>query len=113
MREGRGGQGHTLTVATHILVTVARSQEYYADPLAAWKAKDCATYLVSALAVKGTTQAMGATKTNELINVVDFFSQHIVKDLEGPCPSAILTADALRYATTFRSQLPKEASVCI
>jgi len=87
----------------------AMLQEYYANPAAQWKAKDCAVYLVTALTVRGTTQAMGATKTNELVNVTEFFTTHIARDLTGEgTGSPILTADALRFTTTFRMQLEKK-----
>lgn len=40
-----------------------------------WKAKDCAIYLVTALTVRGKTAAQGATTTNTLVNLQDFFAQ--------------------------------------
>ena len=49
--------------------------EYAAAPATAWKAKDCALYLVTALAVRGKTAAAGATATNALVNLQDFFAQ--------------------------------------
>lgn len=36
-------------------------------------AQDCAIYLVSALTVRGKTAAAGATATNQLVNLQDFF----------------------------------------
>lgn len=44
-------------------------------PAANWRAKDCAIYLVMALTVRGKTGASGATTTNELVNLQDFFKQ--------------------------------------
>ena len=43
----------------------------------AWKAKDAAMYLISALAVRGKTAAHGATATNQLVNVADFFESQV------------------------------------
>ena len=42
-----------------------------------WKAKDAAMYLVTALAVKGKTAATGATSTNQLFDLTDFFQSQV------------------------------------
>jgi len=52
-------------------------QEYAAQPSRAWRSKDCALYLVLAVAVKGRTGERGATTTNKLVNVDDFFAQQV------------------------------------
>ena len=56
-------------------------QQYAADPAGAWKAKDCAVYLVTALTARGRTAASGATATNELVNLGDFYRLHVAPDL--------------------------------
>ena len=55
----------------------------------------------------------GATSTNQLVDVGQFFVQHILPELQSPNVSErpILKADALKFLTTFRSQIPKE--VCV
>ena len=80
------------------------------NPAQNWKAKDCAIYLVMALTVRGRTAAQGATTTNQLVNVVDFFNQHILPELQSQRPDEqpVLKADALKYLTLFRSQIPKD-----
>ena len=47
------------------------------DMVAGWKAKDCAVYLVSALAVRGRTAAQGATAVNALVSIPDFYAQQV------------------------------------
>lgn len=42
-----------------------------------WKAKDAAMYLVTALAVRGKTAGEGATATNQLFDVADFFQGQV------------------------------------
>ncbi|CAD7697690.1 unnamed protein product [Ostreobium quekettii] len=87
-------------------------QEHAANPKANWKAKDCAIYLVVALTVKGKTEAQGATSTNELVPLLAFFQEQIVPELEaasGIDEQPILKSDALKFVTTFRSQIPKDA----
>lgn len=83
--------------------------EYAAAPGAAWKQKDAAIYLVIALTVRGKTEARGATSLNELVNVVDFFNAQLLPELQAPLGvgSDVIRADALKFVTTFRQQLPK------
>lgn len=83
--------------------------EYAAAPDRAWKQKDCAIYLVIALTVRGKTDARGVTSTNELVNIGEFFSAHIVPELRASPTTGwpVLKADALKFLTTFRSQVPK------
>lgn len=59
--------------------------------------------------VRGKTAATGATTTNTLVNIGDFFLQQIEPELRSPNvdESPILKADALKFLTTFRSQIPK------
>ena len=87
--------------------------EAAAAPDAAWRAKDAAIYLVSALAVRGRTAAAGATSTNELVNLRDFYAAHVAPELASPDVEArpVVKADCLRFATTFRSQLPREIAL--
>ncbi|KAK9798958.1 hypothetical protein WJX73_010520 [Symbiochloris irregularis] len=94
---------------------VLRELEGYSkDPTKAWQAKDCAIYLVVALTVQGKTSLQGATATNQLVNLLDFFNQHVAPELQSPAASAaespgkaVLVADALKFVTTFRSHIPK------
>eukprot|EP01135_Chromosphaera_perkinsii_P000361 Nk52_evm8s78 gene=Nk52_evmTU8s78 len=92
----------------------AMLQQYAANPGANWKAKDSAIFLVTSLAVKTKTAGKGVTKTNDLVNIAEFFGSHILPDLQ---PSSqcniVLKADALKYVMTFRNQLSKENMVQI
>lgn len=83
--------------------------EYTKDPSHNWKNKDAAIFLVTSLAAKAQTQKLGVTKTSDLVNVVEFFTNHIVPDLQAPNvdDNPVLKADALKYVMVFRSQLPR------
>lgn len=85
--------------------------EATADRRGRWKSKDAAIALVLAIAVKGSTAAAGATSLSTLIDSTSFYAAHILPELQaGPradCP--VLTADAIKYATTFRRQMPADA----
>lgn len=51
------------------------------------------------------------TTTNSLVDVVRFFSEHVVQDLQpNPSPPVhpIIVADAIKFLHTFRNQLNKE-----
>jgi exportin-2 (importin alpha re-exporter) len=78
--------------------------EYAQSPGANWKAKDCAVYLVVALTVRGKTGERGATTTNQLVSIGDFFMQQVLPELAAPDINAapILKADALKFTSTFR-----------
>jgi exportin-2 (importin alpha re-exporter) len=80
-------------------------QTYASNPNLNWKEKDCAIYLVVALTVRQKTAAQGATATNQLVNIGDFFTTQIEPELKMTDGSPVLRADALKFVTTFRSQV--------
>jgi exportin-2 (importin alpha re-exporter) len=98
-----------------------------------WRAKDCAVYLVSALAARARTAGGGVAGTTALVDVPDFFARQVAPELTAraaalgaaapgsaapalppgatPCPPGsigpdVLAASALRFATLFRATLP-------
>mmetsp|Transcript_33790 Transcript_33790/g.100617 ORF Transcript_33790/g.100617 Transcript_33790/m.100617 type:complete len:935 (-) Transcript_33790:308-3112(-) len=89
--------------------------QYAANPSANWKAKDSAIYLVLALTVQGKTGAQGATATNQLVSISDFFTLQVLPELQSKPSSGqpILKADAIKFVTTFRSLLPKETCIAL
>ena len=89
--------------------------EYAANPAGAWAAKDAAMYVMLALTVQGTTAAEGAVKLNANVNVGDFFARHVLPELQRADVNAlpVLKADALKFVSVFRSQLPRDALVSL
>lgn len=88
--------------------------QYRADPAVNWKQKDTAIYLLTSIASKSSTAQHGVTATNELVDVVQFFSDNVYADLQASAhdsPSPILQVDAIKYLHTFRNQLTKEQLV--
>jgi exportin-2 (importin alpha re-exporter) len=94
-----------------------------------WKAKDGAVYLMMAVATRGSTTQVrprffstlklkllqnqhGVTSTNTLVDVVQFFSNHVFGDLEAQEGSVhpILQVDAIRFLLNFRNQVNITAS---
>ena len=89
-------------------------REYQQNPAANWKSKDCAMYLIMALTVRGKTAASGATSTNQLVNIGQFFQEHVVPELSTPRDHLpVLKADCLKFVITFRSQLPRETTLAL
>eukprot|EP00667_Euglena_gracilis_P001365 EG_transcript_1365 len=77
-----------------------------------WKRKDTAMYLVTALTVRGATTQHGTRRINDMVNIGDFFQGHVVPELQDPaCPNAkypVLKADAIKFVSSFRLQIPKD-----
>ncbi|THH29169.1 hypothetical protein EUX98_g5041 [Antrodiella citrinella] len=75
-----------------------------------WRSKDTAVYLLTAVATRGSTSQLGVTSTNKLVDVVQFFSEHVFQDLQADAASVhpVLQVDAIRFLHTFRTQLTKE-----
>uniref|UniRef100_A0A8B9RB38 Exportin-2 n=1 Tax=Astyanax mexicanus TaxID=7994 RepID=A0A8B9RB38_ASTMX len=84
--------------------------EYAKNPSVNWKHKDAAIYLVTSLASKAQTQKHGITQANELVNLSEFFVNHILPDLRSPNVNEfpVLKSDAIKYVMTFRSQVKRE-----
>ena len=90
---------------------------YKSNPAQNWKDKDAALTLFLALGAKGKTRAHGATSVNELVPIGNFFQTEIGPELDckggaevnGATP--VLKADAIKFATVFRSVLPAKLVV--
>ncbi|KAE8236506.1 hypothetical protein A4X06_0g9527 [Tilletia controversa] len=97
----------TGVISTYISQYLA---SYAADPAANWRSKDTAICLLTSIASRSETTTQGVSSTNSLVNVVQFFSDHVFVDLQADSGSVapILQADAIKYLHTFRNQLNKE-----
>lgn len=82
-------------------------QEYNTNPQGNWKAKNTAIFLLVAIASRTSTMQLGVTQTNQLVDVVDFFTKNILADLQTDVNAGvpILKVDAIKYLYTFRSQV--------
>lgn len=84
-------------------------QEYSSRPADNWRSKDTAMNLFYATAAKGVaTSTHGVTKVNSLVNIGDFFSQHLAGDLQNNDVQPLLKVDAIKYLYVFRSLITKE-----
>lgn len=84
--------------------------DYSTNPQSNWKQKDTAIYLLTSIASKGSSSFFGISSTNELVDVVQFFTDNVAQDLHAAANSVhpILQVDAIKYIHTFRNQLTKE-----
>ena len=76
---------------------------YASSPENQWRMKDCAMHMVMALAVKGKTAVAGATSVNELVNIEQFFEEHVLPELSTSDVNErlVLKADGLRCALLY------------
>ncbi|CAI9109891.1 OLC1v1009814C1 [Oldenlandia corymbosa var. corymbosa] len=105
-------------VARIIQGEIQRCLEYFgANAVANWKYKDCAVYLVVSLSTKkaGGGGAGVSFSTTDLVNVDNFFTLVIVPELQCRDVNAfpILKADALKFFTVFRNQIPKPIALAV
>lgn len=80
------------------------------NPVANWKDKDCAIYLVVSLASK---KAGGISVSTDLVDVQNFFGSVIVPELQSQDVNGfpMLKAGALKFFTMFRNLIPKHVAV--
>ena len=99
----------TAICSRHIQAYLA---EFQANPMVNWRRKDAAIYLLTSIAAQSSTMQHGVSSTNALVDVVQFFSNHVLQDLQPDNDTAkaqpILQVDAIKYLYTFRNQLTKD-----
>ncbi|RHZ79547.1 hypothetical protein Glove_144g27 [Diversispora epigaea] len=80
-----------------------------------WKDKDAAIYLLTSIATPGTATKHGLTAVNDLVNVIEWFSENILPDLQTPVDSGqpVLKVDAVKYLYTFRNQMNKQQLITV
>jgi exportin-2 (importin alpha re-exporter) len=88
---------------------------YAANPTKNWIDKDAAMYITLALTVQGSVQSTGVVKLNQYVDFGSFFTAHVMPELQRTDVNAlpVLKADALKFVSVFRAQLPREALVTL
>ncbi|KAF5733505.1 Exportin-2 -like protein [Tripterygium wilfordii] len=83
---------------------------FAANPIANWKDKDCAIYLVVSLATK---KAGGNSVSTEIVDVKSFFASVILPELQSQDANGfpMLKAGALKFFTMFRSHISKPVAL--
>ncbi|XP_030384597.1 exportin-2 [Scaptodrosophila lebanonensis] len=90
--------------------------KYKENPVANWRSKDTAIYLVTSWASRGGTQKHGITQASELVPLPTFCGQHIIPELERANVNEIpvLKAAAIKFIMVFRTLLgPQTLANCL
>lgn len=83
--------------------------QYATDPTNQWRLKDVSINLLIAIAVQKESRAHGVSELNPGVPLMEFFTGHILPELSNPDSSVkLLKADAIKFVSTFRSQLTSE-----
>ncbi|PJF16661.1 hypothetical protein PSACC_03523 [Paramicrosporidium saccamoebae] len=86
---------------------------YSISPAQKWRDKNAAVHLFTAISIRGAVSSLGVTRVNPLVNIQDFFTRHILPDLQASNAALhpLLKIDAIKFLSDFRSQLDKEQLV--
>lgn len=89
--------------------------EYGADPNKNWAAKDAAIHLMMGIAVKAESHVVGVTEVNTGVNVIDFFSNQILPELQDTNHASrpVVKATSIKFVSVFRNQFSRENFVAL
>ncbi|CEG43415.1 exportin-2-like protein [Plasmopara halstedii] len=84
-------------------------QQFKVDPARNWAMKDVSINLVIAISAIKQSRLRGVSEVNARVPLLEFFMAEVLPELSTPNQaSLILKADAIKFVSTFRSQLPVE-----
>eukprot|EP00501_MAST-03F_sp_TOSAG23-6_P000301 GSMAST32.ASY1.ANO1.308.1 assembled CDS len=94
------------------MASISDLLQQYTSNTANWKAKDSAMNLFMALSIRAFTRQHGVTRLNDGIKhegVMSFFTSYVIPEIQSGDINAspVLKADALKFTTTFRTQMTK------
>ncbi|CCI49622.1 unnamed protein product [Albugo candida] len=90
-------------------VILSMLQDYKANPTANWGKKDVSINLFIALAAIKQSRLRGVSQVNPRVPLMDFFMGEVLPELQSNSVTMILKADAIKFVSTFRVQLPVTA----
>ncbi|KZO99252.1 putative importin-alpha export receptor [Calocera viscosa TUFC12733] len=90
-------------------------ERYRGNPSENWRDKDTAICLLTAICSRGGTAHQGVTSTNAMVDVVSWFGQNVLVDLQAAPDSVnpIIQVDGIKFLHTFRNQLTKEQLITV
>ncbi|KAI9907456.1 hypothetical protein PsorP6_004090 [Peronosclerospora sorghi] len=107
----RGLLGNFNEEVTQICMRTIQTQlqQYKSDPVSQWTMKDVSINLVIAISATKQSRLRGVSEVNPRVPLMDFFMTEVLPELSSRNrASLILMADAIKFVSTFRSQLPVE-----
>ena len=84
--------------------------QFAADPTNQWKMKDVAIHLMLGIAIRAESAQFGVSQVNEGVNVMEFFSLHILTELQEKDMTVrpMVKATSIKFVSIFRNQFTKE-----
>mmetsp|Transcript_1332 Transcript_1332/g.2876 ORF Transcript_1332/g.2876 Transcript_1332/m.2876 type:complete len:983 (+) Transcript_1332:67-3015(+) len=75
-----------------------------------WKMKDVAIHLMLGIAIRAESAQFGVSQVNEGVNVMDFFSGHVLTELQEADMTVrpMVKATSIKFVSIFRNQFTKE-----
>jgi len=75
-----------------------------------WKMKDVAIHLMLGIAIRAESAQFGVSQVNDGVNVMEFFSSHILTELQETNMSVrpMVKATCIKFVSIFRNQFTKE-----
>ncbi|KAL9181039.1 hypothetical protein ACHAXT_009844 [Thalassiosira profunda] len=75
-----------------------------------WKMKDVAIHLMLGISIRAESAQFGVSQVNEGVNVMEFFSSHVLTELEETDMTVrpMLKATSIKFVSIFRNQFSKE-----
>lgn len=83
--------------------------QFQSAPADNWAAKDAAIHLMLGISIRAESN-QGVSQVNDKVNVMEFFSTHILTELQESNHDLrpMVKATAIKFASTFRNQFTKE-----
>lgn len=101
---------HSAEMTQILIETITRCLgEYATQPSKHWKSKLLASQVFSAVGAKGYAEALGVTSVNPLVNISDYFSTHVLPDLQSSNDAIhpLLLLESIKFVVSYRNQLSK------
>jgi exportin-2 (importin alpha re-exporter) len=82
----------------------------FATDKSQWKMKDCSIHLILGIAIRAESSQFGVSQVNDGVNVMDFFSGHVLTELQEPDMDCrpMVKATCIKFVSIFRNQFTKE-----
>mmetsp|Transcript_22644 Transcript_22644/g.47061 ORF Transcript_22644/g.47061 Transcript_22644/m.47061 type:complete len:1004 (+) Transcript_22644:128-3139(+) len=83
---------------------------FHADAANQWRNKDVAIHLMLGISIKTESAQYGVSQVNEGINVMEFFSSHVLTELQEPNMTVrpMVKATSIKFVSIFRNQFTKQ-----
>ncbi|KAL7465328.1 hypothetical protein ACHAXS_005653 [Conticribra weissflogii] len=83
---------------------------FHADAANQWRNKDVAIHLMLGISIKAESAQYGVSQVNEGVNVMDFFSSHVLTELQEPNMTVrpMVKATSIKFVSIFRNQFSKQ-----